>query len=82
LSTKSFGISFTGLRILVVTKAELFNRINPPGMKSTYSLISVTLFIVLYYLVWTLTLPFFIARLFLNAAAGDDDEIAMTRFKN
>ena len=46
-------------------------------MKSTYSIISVALFVVLYYLVWVLTLPFFIIRLFLNAVAGDDDDLVI-----
>jgi hypothetical protein len=42
-------------------------------MKSAASFLVVGLFVILYYLVWTVTLPFALAQLFISVAADDDD---------
>jgi hypothetical protein len=51
-------------------------------MKGTYSVLSAILFLGIYYAIWVLTLPFFVARLFLNAIAGDDEDVLNTEYKN
>ena len=48
-------------------------------MKNINSFIVISLFVALYYLVWVLTLPFFMVQLFLHVAADDDDSNVIER---
>ena len=49
-------------------------------MKTTYATLCVGLFVILFYALWVLTMPFFVARLFLNAAAGEDDDLVVGKY--